>query len=87
MKRLGKKKWRKHVDKIVTEFVRRIHVDDVVLGGGQVKELKKLPERCREGSNANAFIGGFRLWEEASAERKPRAKAMKLLSREQRKAA
>lgn len=86
MKRLGKKKWRKHVDKIVTEFVRRIHVDDVVLGGGQVKELKKLPERCRKGSNANAFIGGFRLWEEASAERKPRAKAMKLLSREQRKA-
>jgi len=65
MKRLGKKKWRKEVDKIVAEFVRRIHVDDVVLGGGQVKNLKKLPPGCRAGSNANAFIGGFKLWEEA----------------------
>jgi hypothetical protein len=33
-----------HTNKIVTEFVRRIHVDDVVLGGGQVKKLKNLPQ-------------------------------------------
>jgi predicted NBD/HSP70 family sugar kinase len=87
MKRLGKKKWRKEVNKIVSELMRRIHVDDVVLGGGQVKKLKKLPQGCREGSNANAFIGGFRLWEEASTERKPRAKVLKLVSRKQRKSA
>jgi polyphosphate glucokinase len=87
MKRLGKKKWRKEVDKIVTEVMRRIHADDVVLGGGQVKKLAKLPEGCREGSNANAFIGGFRLWEEASAERQPRAKVLALRSRKQRKSA
>jgi predicted NBD/HSP70 family sugar kinase len=87
MKRLGKKKWRQEVDKIVTELVRRLHIDDVVLGGGQVKKLKKLPQGCREGSNANAFIGGFRLWEEASTERKPRAKVLKLVSRKQRKTA
>jgi len=65
MKRQGTKKWRKEVDKIVTEFVRRIDVDDVVLGGGQVKKLKNLPENCRAGSNANAFIGGFKLWDES----------------------
>jgi polyphosphate glucokinase len=35
----------------------------VVLGGGNVKKLKKLPSGCREGNNANAFLGGFRLWE------------------------
>ena len=87
MKRLGKNKWRKEVDSMVTEFVRKIHFDDVVLGGGQVKNLKKLPERCREGSNANAFIGGFRLWEEVSAEKKPGAKVRKLRSRKQRKSA
>jgi polyphosphate glucokinase len=87
MKRLGKKKWRKEVDKIVSEFARRIHVDDIVLGGGQVKELKKLPQGCRQGSNANAFIGGFRLWKEASTERKPRAKVLELRSRKQRKSA
>ena len=87
MKRLGKKKWRREVEQMVTEFVRRIHVDDVVLGGGQVKYLKKLPEGCRQGSNANAFIGGFRLWEEASPEKRPgaRAKVLKLPSRTQRK--
>jgi hypothetical protein len=28
---------------------------DVVLGGGNVKKLKKLPPRCRASDNANAF--------------------------------
>ena len=37
--------------------------DYVVLGGGNAKELKKLPPRCHAGKNANAFLGGFRLWE------------------------
>jgi Phosphoglucose isomerase len=40
--------------------------DDTVLGGGNVKKLKTLPPRCRVGDNANAFRGGFRLWEEAT---------------------
>jgi len=35
----------------------------VVLGGGNVKKLKELPKGCRAGENANAFLGGFRLWE------------------------
>ena len=35
----------------------------VVLGGGNVKKLKDLPPNCRAGDNANAFAGGFRLWE------------------------
>jgi predicted NBD/HSP70 family sugar kinase len=87
MRRLGKKKWRTEVDKIVTELVRRIRVDDVVLGGGQVKKLKNLPQGCRQGSNANAFTGGFRLWKEASTETKARAKVVKLVSREQKKSA
>jgi polyphosphate glucokinase len=38
--------------------------DAVVLGGGNVKNLKELPAGCRAGDNANAFLGGFRLWEE-----------------------
>ena len=39
--------------------------DYVVLGGGNVKKLKELPPKCRAGDNANAFLGGFRLWEHA----------------------
>jgi hypothetical protein len=36
----------------------------VVLGGGNVKKLQELPPGCRAGDNANAFVGGFRLWQE-----------------------
>lgn len=67
MKRMGKKKWRKHVNELVTQVLSKVHADDVVLGGGQVKYMKKLPDGCREGSNANAFLGGFRLWEEPAS--------------------
>jgi polyphosphate glucokinase len=38
-----------------------LFLDDVVLGGGNAK---RLPFGCRIGSNANAFVGGFRLWKE-----------------------
>ena len=39
--------------------------DDVVLGGGNVNKLKKLPSGSRAGDNNNAFLGGFRLWQES----------------------
>ena len=61
--RYGKKKWRKHVFDVVEKLTAALEPDDVVLGGGNVKLLKSLPPKCRAGSNANAFIGGFRLWE------------------------
>jgi len=64
MKRLGKKKWRKYVVDVTTRFVAALEPDDVVLGGGGVKHLKRLPKRCRRGENSNAFLGGFRLWTE-----------------------
>jgi polyphosphate glucokinase len=63
LKRLGKKKWRKRVKAVTERFVSALLLDDVVLGGGNAKKLKKLPEGCRMGDNANAFLGGFRLWE------------------------
>jgi polyphosphate glucokinase len=85
-KRLGKKKWRRHVDKIVGAFRDRIHPDDIVLGGGEVKRLKKLPKSCRAGDNANAFLGGFRLWEKPSAE-EPAGKVLKMLPKRQKKTA
>jgi polyphosphate glucokinase len=62
--RLGKKKWRKEVADVVARLIAALEPDDVVLGGGNVKHLKELPPRCRQGDNANAFLGGFRLWEE-----------------------
>jgi polyphosphate glucokinase len=59
----GKKKWRRHVADVVKRLVAAIEPDDVVLGGGNIKKLKELPAGCRAGDNANAFRGGFRLWQ------------------------
>jgi polyphosphate glucokinase len=65
LEKRGKKKWRKHVAEVVEALVAALEPDDVVLGGGNVKRLKELPPGCRMGNNANAFVGGFRLWQEA----------------------
>jgi predicted NBD/HSP70 family sugar kinase len=62
MKRSGKKKWRRQVLDVIDRFRAALAVDDVVLGGGNAKLLKKLPSGVRLGANANAFIGGYRLW-------------------------
>jgi polyphosphate glucokinase len=69
--RLGKKKWRHYVADVVAALTAALQPDDVVLGGGNVKKLKELPAGCRAGDNANAFLGGFRLWEEET--RKPKS--------------
>jgi hypothetical protein len=61
--RVGKKRWRQLVHEIVPRLRHAFQVDEVVLGGGNVKQLKTLPPATRLGSNANAFTGGFRLWE------------------------
>jgi len=63
LEKYGKKKWRKYVADVVTRLLAALEPDDVVLGGGNVKRLEKLPPGCRAGNNDNAFRGGFRLWE------------------------
>lgn len=59
----GKKKWRRHVADIVEKLRAALEPDYVVLGGGNAKKLKELPKDAELGDNANAFRGGFRLWE------------------------
>jgi predicted NBD/HSP70 family sugar kinase len=63
LKRLGKKKWRRNVTDVIERFRAALNVDEVVVGGGNAKLLKKLPKGARRVTNANAFVGGFRLWE------------------------
>ncbi len=69
LKKYGRKKWRHHVKDVVQRLVAALEPDEVVLGGGNVKSLKTLPARCRAGDNANSFIGGFRLWQQAGEKR------------------
>jgi polyphosphate glucokinase len=64
LERDGKKKWRRHVADVVKRLVDALQPDDTVIGGGNAHKLKVLPLHCRRGENANAFLGGFRLWEE-----------------------
>jgi len=63
LEKQGRKRWRRHVADVVGRLISALEPDDVVLGGGNVKELKELPPGCRAGDNANAFLGGFRLWD------------------------
>ena len=62
VERFGKKKWRRNVADVVARLAAALVPDDVVLGGGNVRLLETMPPGCRPGDNANAFIGGRRLW-------------------------
>ncbi len=62
--RLGKKRWRRRVADVVKAFEAALQPTDVVIGGGNVTKLKEMPPGTRAGDNANAFIGGFRLWDD-----------------------
>jgi hypothetical protein len=64
LERLGKKKWRATVADVVERLKDALEADYVVLGGGNAKQVDKLPKDTRLGANENAFLGGFRLWEQ-----------------------
>jgi polyphosphate glucokinase len=65
LERHGKKKWRRHVADVVKRLIAALEPDETVIGGGNVGKLAALPQHARAGDNANAFLGGFRLWPEA----------------------
>lgn len=61
-RRLGAKKWRRVVRKVVETLRTVLEADYVVLGGGNARKLKKMPKGARLGNNDFAFLGGFRMW-------------------------
>ena len=64
LRRIGVRRWRKHVANIVELMMNAVVADYTVLGGGNVRLLPALPPRTRRGANANALLGGFRLWQD-----------------------
>jgi len=62
LERWGKKKWRRNVLDVVQRLRAALEPDYVVLGGGNARQMKKLPPGVELGENSNAFRGGFRLW-------------------------
>ncbi len=86
LERLGKKKWRRHVADVVRHLRAALEPDDVVIGGGNAKKLGEAPPGCRLGDNANAFLGGFRLWQQAAqSKRSPRTLLLETGSRKARR--
>jgi polyphosphate glucokinase len=63
LERLGKKRWRRHVAEVVEKFRAALGPDYIVLGGGNASKLAEPPPETRLGDNANAFVGGLRLWD------------------------
>jgi polyphosphate glucokinase len=62
LERSGKQRWRRHVADVTMRFRAALEADDVVIGGGNAKLLRALPDGVRLGHNGHAFLGGYRLW-------------------------
>jgi len=75
LERMGKAKWRRHVLAVIDQFRRALEADYVVLGGGNSRLLKSLPDGVRLGANSNAFLGGFRLWNDTHNPRNVRIRS------------
>ena len=69
LKRDGKKKWRETVDDVIVRLTAALLPEDIVLGGGNARHIQHLPPLCRRGDNADAFTGGFRLWDDRGLRR------------------
>jgi polyphosphate glucokinase len=76
-KRRGNKHWRRNVEQVLEDLRQALLPDYVVLGGGNVLHLKRLPPQTRRGGNIDAFTGGLRLWQRnvaAVADSRPSAR-------------
>ena len=67
LQRSGLKKWRRHVTDVIKILSAALEPDYVVLGGGNVRKMKKLPSGTERDNNDKAFVGGIRLWVKARA--------------------
>ncbi len=67
LERRGKRRWRRSVLDVVDRLRGAFVVDYVVLGGGNAKLMKKLPDGVQLGANSNAIAGGFALWQKKDA--------------------
>ncbi len=72
IERIGRKRWRQHVGKVVAILRHALQASSVVLGGGEARRLEELPEGTTLGDNAHAITGGFRLWEDEAVGSGPR---------------
>jgi len=63
LERLGRKKWMREVEFVITHLKKSFIADCVVLGGGNARFFDELPKGFERGDNRDAYQGGVRLWE------------------------
>ncbi|HVE41183.1 MAG TPA: ROK family protein [Planctomycetota bacterium] len=63
MKRDGKRRWRKTLNRSMPALQKILLADYVVLGGGNSRYVETLPIGVRIGNNLTAFRGGIRMWD------------------------
>ncbi len=63
LERYGRRKWEKEVFEVVDLLYRALEPDYVLIGGGNVRKLKRLPPHCERGDDRDAILGGVRLWD------------------------
>jgi hypothetical protein len=73
---LGQKEWERQTLLAVAQLKKAFIADYVILGGGNAKKLKQMPEGAELGHNRNAFLGGTRLWQIDPRTRRPKWKIM-----------
>jgi polyphosphate glucokinase len=64
LERRGVKRWRKSVLDIISRLKAAMVCDSVLLGGGNAKLMKSLPNHVILGANTNAIDGGIKLWQD-----------------------
>ncbi len=67
LERRGREKWQASVFHVVEILKAALVAEYVLLGGGNVKKLTELPPGARRGDNAEAMLGGERLWRDQPA--------------------
>lgn len=61
-KELGEHRWRHHCRQVATMLRDALQMHDVVLGGGNARHLRRLPQGMRLGLHDAAFMGGLKMW-------------------------
>jgi len=61
--KMGERAWKSEVRHAILQLKKCFVADYIVLGGGNAKRFKTLPDGIEPGHNRNAYLGGVRLWE------------------------
>jgi hypothetical protein len=64
LEELGVRKWSAAASSIIVDLRHAFAAEYVMVGGGNASLIDPLPPHARRGGNADAFVGGSRLWEE-----------------------